>query len=172
MKKSVLIALSAISAALATVFLVVGVFVPMFDYSCIFMASVCMMIPLTKKSVRGGILAFIASALLTLIFSSGRWEVVVTYALFFGLHPTVNFIFRERKFNKVIAFLIKEIWFIGSLIIVYFLFESFFAFETEWARTYALPIIVIGGGLLFFVYDFIMFRFQKILDIAVKRLKL
>ncbi|MBR1867902.1 MAG: hypothetical protein IJ800_04915 [Clostridia bacterium] len=172
MKKSVLIALSAVSAALATVFLVVGIFVPMFDYSCIFIASVCMMIPLTKKSVRGGILAFVASALLTLLFSSGRWEVVVTYALFFGLHPTANFIFREKKLNKIIAFLIKEVWFIASLLVVYFLFESFFAFETEWARAYALPIIIVGGGLLFVVYDFAMIRFQKLLDIAVKRLKL
>ena len=86
MKKSKVIALSAICAGFATLFLTTGVFISIFDYSAIFMASMCTMIPLAKKSWQGGIFTYLATLLLALIFFGGiRPEIVLTYGIFFGV---------------------------------------------------------------------------------------
>ena len=118
MKKSKLIVLSAISTAFAVVFLSLGAFVPVFDYSGIFMASVCMLLPLTKKSVWGGLMAYLATALLSLIFVGGRFEITVAFAAFFGLHPLINFVFEKIKLNRIIVVLIKDVWFIAALLLL------------------------------------------------------
>lgn len=172
MKRSKLIALSAIAAAFAVIFLALGAFVPVFDYSGIFIASVCMTLPLAKKSVWAGVMAYLAAALLSLVFVGGRFEITVSFAVFFGLHPIVNLLFDKIKLNRIIGLIIKDIWFIGSLLLLYFFFRDFVGFETEVLQKYALPILIIGGGLLFIIYDIMMVRFQRFADMAVERLKL
>ena len=52
MKNSKLIALSAIATAFSLIFLVLGATIPALDYSGIFMASLCVMLPLAKKSAK------------------------------------------------------------------------------------------------------------------------
>ena len=172
MKKSKMIALSAIASAFAVIFLALGAIVPTLDYSGIFMASICMTIPLTKKSVWSGAMSYVASALLSLLFVGGRLEITVTFALFFGLHPLVNFLFNKIRLNKVLALAIKEVWFIASLLILYALFRDFVGFENEILQKYAVLILVVGGGLIFIAYDYMMQRFQRFMDMAVARLKL
>ena len=172
MKKSKMIALSAISAALAVLFLALGAVVPVFDYSGIFIASVCMTIPLTKKSVWSGVMSYIASALLSLLFVGGRFEITFSFAVFFGLHPAVNFIFGKIRLNKILAVVIKDIWFVASLLLIYALFKEFVGFEHELLQKYAVLVLIVCGGLIFIVYDYMMQRFQKFADAAVERLKL
>ena len=172
MKNSKLIVLSAISTAFAVIFLTLGAIVPVFDYSGIFMASVCMTLPLTKKSAWAGVMTYLATAILSLIFVGGRFEITVSFAVFFGLHPLANFLFEKAKFNKIIAVIIKDIWFIASLLLLYCFFEEFIGFEAEILKKYAVPILIIGGGIIFVAYDFIMTRFQKFAVAIVERLKL
>lgn len=172
MKYSKLIALSAISAALSTVFLIIGVYVPVLDYSGIMMASVCMLLPLTQKSIKAGLLTYTATCLLSLIFIGGRFEITICFAAFFGLHPVFNYFQREKKIKYPIALVIKEIWFLGVVALIYVFFESFIGFEAEWARKYAWPILMFGGALFLVVYDFMMMRFQTIVDSLIKRLRL
>ena len=98
------------------------------------------------------------------------------YGLFFGLHPTVNYLFRENNFNKYIALLIKTAWFIGVLILIYnvftdFLFDASFL-QKEWVKKYIYLILVVGGGALFVVYDFLMLRFQRVTDALVAKMNL
>ena len=171
MKHTKLVALSAIATAFTVILLSVGAFVPILDYSCIFLAGICIMLPLTQKSVRAALMTYLASALLSLFFIGGRWEITITYAMFFGLHPIFNYFQREKRINRYIALLIKEIWFIGTLVFLYIFFESFIGFEAEWARKYALPLLIVGGGITFIFYDFMMLRFQIVVDAIVRRLK-
>ncbi len=172
MKKSKLIALSAVTTAFATLFLTMGAYISIFEYSGIFMASICMMIPLTKKSVWAGLMTYVATALLCLIFIGGRWEIAITFAMFFGLHPLANYFCEKKRIKWFIALPVKEIWFLGTLLFLYFFFKEFVSFEFAWAEKYALYILLIGGGVMFVAYDLIMIRFQRFLDIIVKRLKL
>ena len=172
MKKSKLIALSAIATAFGVIFLALGAFLPIFDYSGIFIASVCMTLPLTKKSVWAGVMSYLATALLSLMFVGGRFEITVSFALFFGLHPVVNYVFEKRGLNKIIAFAIKDVWFILSLLFLYYFFEEFVGFDVEILKKYAVLVLTVGGGLLFAFYDFAMLRFQRFANYAVERLKL
>ncbi|MBR1676503.1 MAG: hypothetical protein IJ706_04240 [Clostridia bacterium] len=170
--KAKLVALSGISSAFAVIFLIVGIFIPMFDYSGLFLASVCMTLPLAKKSKWAALISYAATSLLSLIFISGRWEVLLAFAAFFGLHPIVNYFFKEKGVNRYIGLLIKEIWFILTLLALYFFFEDFIVIEIEWLKKFAVPALIVGGGLLFVVYDIMMFYFQRSVDAIVKRLKL
>ena len=98
MKDSKLIALSAVATALSVAIMVLGAFVDIFEYSALFCASLCTMLPLAKKSVKGGVLTGLATAVLCAIFTVAiKPAMVVFYALFFGLHPTVNYIIREKN---------------------------------------------------------------------------
>ena len=177
MKNSKLIALSAVAAALSVAIMLLGAFVDIFEYSALFTASLCIMIPLAKKSVKGGLLTYLATAVLCAIFTAGvNPAMVVFYALFFGLHPTVNYILREKKFNKFLGAFFKAVWFVGSLLLVYYFFSSFLTegtiFEREDLKQYIYLILSVGGALLFIVYDLLMTRFQKFVDLTITRLNL
>ncbi|MBE5741794.1 MAG: hypothetical protein E7360_00530 [Clostridiales bacterium] len=177
MKRSKIIALSAISSAFSILFLTAGVFLSVLDYSAIFMASLCTMLPLAKKSWKGGVFTYFGTLLLALIFFVGvRPEIVLTYGIFFGLHPTVNFILREKNFNKIIGVIIKTVWFVASLLLVYWLFSGFLFEESllnnEIFKKYAYIIISAVGAVLFIAYDFLMMRFQAMMDKTIEKLKL
>ena len=172
MKKSKLIALSALSAAFAVIFMVIGAYIPTLDYSAIFMASLCMMIPLTKKSIKSALLTYLATALLSSILVAGRWEVVLPFVLFFGLHPIINYFQKEKHINKFLALAVKDVWFVLTILLVNVLFKNFIAVETAWMVKYLNYIIIFGGGIAFIVYDFLMMHFQRAMDVIVYRLKL
>lgn len=177
MKNSKLIALSALATALSVAFMLLGGYVPAFEYSSLFMASMCVMLPLAKKSVKGALMSYFATALLSSIFLIGvQPAMIVFYAMFFGLHPTVNFIVAEKKFNKVAAGLIKTAWFVGALLVIYVAFSAFLTegtvLEREDVKQYVYLILTVGGAILFVFYDLLMMRFQKFVDSTVARLKL
>ena len=178
MKNAKVIALSAVTTALATVFLVIGNWFPTFSLSGAFMASIVMMMPLAKKTYKGAILSYLATVLLTGIFSGffTRWDALFPFALFSGLHPIVNYFFSERSFSnkliaKILLVIMKDIWFVGVLIATHFLFEVYTG-EVEFIRTYIVPILLIGGALIFPLYDYLMTRFQQMVNIIIIRFKL
>ena len=166
-----MIALSAISTAFGLVFMIIGAYFPTFDLSCLFMSSIMVMLPLSKKSVKGAFLTYGATVLLSLPFVIGKFDIVILYALFFGLHPLVNYYqIKNGKEFGIITFL-KVIWFVGVLYFAFYLL-TFFTVTNEFIYTY-LPIIIAIAGIVFFIiYDFIMIRFQKTTEMLIKKLKL
>lgn len=172
-----MVALCAIATGFAILFLTAGVFIPIFDYSGIFMASLCTMIPLTKKSFKGGLMTYLATLCLASIFFVGiKPEIVLTYGLFFGAHPAVSYILREKKVNNIISVLIKTVWFIGSLLLIYTLFSAFLFEDTllnnDIFKKYAYLILSVVGAVLFVCYDVIIKHFQKMLDKTIEKLNL
>jgi hypothetical protein len=171
------IALSALSCAIATIFLTIGVYSEVLLFTGYLFACIALMLPLAKKSWKGGVFTYLTTLLLALLFFGGvRPEVVLTYGIFFGLHPTVNYIFKEKNFNKALALLIKTVWFVGAVLLVYTLFSGFLFEESllqnEIFTKYAYLILSIGGALLFVCYDIIIARFQTGLDKTIEKLKL
>ncbi|MBR2384424.1 MAG: hypothetical protein IKA99_02320 [Clostridia bacterium] len=177
MKQSKVIALSAICSAFAIIFLTLGAFIPIFDYSAIFMASMCTTLPLAKKSWKGGLMTYLATVALSFIFFFGtNPAMVVTYALFFGAHPTVNYLLNNKKINKILATVIKTIWFVGSLMLIFTLFSSFLfedsILSNQTFQKYSYLILAVGGAVLFIVYDIIMIHFQTAIDKTIEKLKI
>lgn len=174
MSKSKTIALCAVSTAFALVFLIIGAYIPDFDLSCIFMASLCMMLPLTKQSLKGAFLTYSATVLLSFLLTGIRLQVIIPFTIFFGLHPIVNYIIFtkiKRKFGKLLSFFIKALWFIGTLYVTYYFTQMFIGINEKIER-YIEIIIPIVGFLFFIVYDYIMIRFQITANYLIHRLKL
>ena len=173
MKRSKIISLGAITTAISVVFLALGAYIDVLDLSCLFMASLMIMIPLSKKTVKCAILSYIATCLLSLLFTmgTGKFAISALYAVFFGFHPIVNYIEKEKHLNKILLFIIKDVWFIGTLLLSYYAF-TLFTDIPEFVAKYALYIIIIGGAICFIAYDFIMKRFQYLTENLITRLKL
>lgn len=171
MKNSKAIALSALSAASSVILLILGAFFELFDLSCLFLASLALMLPLSKGSRIGAFLAYVASALLGFILTGMRLQIMIPYAIFFGLHPIVNDFIEKKGVNKVLSVVVKTVWFIGAAFVVYY-FTSFFIVENEFVKQYIVPIIIIVGGAFFVLYDAVMRRMQKYVNALVARLKL
>ena len=171
MKASKVISLSAVSTALATICLVLGSAIDLFSLSCLFMASLALMLPIAKGYKIGGFLAYIASGILTMVFIGIIPQVLIPYAMFFGLHPLVNHFQKQLKVHVIVATLIKAVWFIGTLYVMYFATKMFIA-PHPLIEKYIHYVLIIGGALGFVVYDSLMVRFQKSINAIVYRLKL
>lgn len=171
MKLSKVIALSALTTSLCTILLVLGSLVLTLSYSAIFLASVIILLPLAKNTYKGAVLSVIASGLLSFCIASFSFETSLPFVLFFGFHPIVSKFFRDKKFNKVLAFIIKDVWFLLAMLACYYLTEMFIT-DNEVLQKYMLYIILIGGNLFFAVYDYMLYYFQRAVDKISVRLKI
>lgn len=171
MKSGRQVAYAAVATALATVFLVTGELFVTLSLSAAFMASLAMMLPLSKKSYTGAILSYIATAVLSLLIAGFRFEAVLPFAAFCGLHPTVNVFCEDKKVNKLLATVIKDVWFTGVVLLTYFL-TDFTVGGNEFLREYIVPVLIVGSLVCFPFYDYAMLLFQRKLDVLIKKLKL
>lgn len=171
MKNGKLVALSAITTALGVGFLVLSVYIETLDLSCLFMASLVMMLPLAKGSVKGALLTFLATAILALALGFARFSVAILYALFFGIHPILSFLqFRGGK-NRFYFYVIKTALFLAAAYLMFYLF-NFFVIDNETITKFLPYVIFLAGTPLFIAYDFIMIRFQKYTNQIIKRIGL
>ena len=171
MKDSKVIALSGLSCAFALIFIIIGGYFPTFDISCLFMASLMVMIPLAKDTLKGAILCYISVFLLSFIFTFGHFEISIAYGIFFGLHPIVNYI-QVKKIKKTwFITIVKTVWFLIVAFVIFYILKMFIV-ENEFVNKYLPLFILIGGSVFFLVYDYAMLRFQKNLNVIIKRLKL
>ena len=166
------IALSAIACAFAAAFLMLGSVVPFMLAAGYVVGAFAVMIPLTKNFVRGALLCYLAAGLLAVWISLVN---VVPYAVFFGLHPIVNYLQRKYVKKRALHFAIlpvKALWFDFSMWLSYFLLKEFSGFVfPELVERYFFLVLFIGGTLFFAVYDFMIFRCQRSADVVVRRLR-
>ena len=162
------IALSALSCALATVLMLLGIYVEILLFTGYLFAGIALMLPLAKKSYIGYILSYIATCLLTLIFSSFRFWDVLPFILFFGLHPLVNELQLKTKLHHLVWFFIKALWFDG---VMYLTWKVLFEMTTSlWGlEKYIIPLILVLGTLFFYLYDYVTFRCRGVVNTLVKR---
>ena len=164
------IALAGISTAIATVFLAVGNITSVLLFIGYLVGSVALSLPLAKGSYRGYAMAYIATVLLTvLIIGSAGYLVDLTpFILFFGLHPLVNELQIRFRFSTATAFLVKVAWFDGAMWLFWWLIVQ--TTGVSWIDAYALPIILVGGTIFFWVYDKTFFRIRAQVFALVKRI--
>jgi hypothetical protein len=175
--KSFEIALSALSCAVASAFLALGIINNYILATGYFMAAIALMVPLSKQFFWGDFLAYIGTVILAVILGAvvQFWN-LVPFIMFFGLHPLVNCLQIRFKINKWLALLIKTIWFDFTLWVMYkLIFGGFLGFNnTSFAdiiNTYIWAFIAVGGSIVFFVYDYFMFKIQIAVNKLVYRIK-
>lgn len=177
--KSFEIALSAISCAVAVICLLLGFWSDVLLATGYLFGIVALMIPLSKQFYLGGFLAYAGTVILAIIMgAAARFWDLVPFIMFFGLHPLINALQLKFNINKWLALVVKTIWFDFTLWVAYVLIfggilggaDSGNAFY-EFVNKYIYYIIFIGGTLIFFPYDFILFKCQIAVNKLVYRIR-
>ena len=162
------IALSAIACALATIAMTVGILVPGLQITGYLVASFALMIPLAKKCYWGDLLAYIGASVLSLLFAGILIWDVLPFIVFFGLHPLANALQEKTKIHRFLARAIKAIWFdVAAYLVWRFVFGMNTQFE--FVDKYIILIILVGGTIFFFAYDYLFTLCQKATDALVNR---
>lgn len=163
------IALSALSCALSTILLTVGVYSEILLFTGYLFACVMLMLPLAKQSYWGYGLSYLATCILSFIFGAGRFLDLLPFVMFFGLHPLVNELQLKTKINHWVACGVKALWFDGTM---YVIWRFVFAVTTEipFVDKYFLPIILVVGTAFFVFYDYAMYKWRAGVNTLVKRI--
>ena len=171
------ITLSAVSCALAVLFLYLGTFNPYLLATGYLMGAVFLMIPLSKNFYLGGFLAYLGTCILTVLLGAiARVWVLLPFITFFGLHPLANALCVKFKINKLLAFILKDVWFCLTLWLAYHVIFGGVIGSAEsslyqFINQYIFIAIPLGGTLFFAVYDIIMQRAQVVVNRFVYRIK-
>ncbi len=171
------ITLSALSCAFAVIFLYLGTLNSYLLASGYFMASVSLLLPLSKQFYVGDLLAYAGTCILTILLGAlgAGWK-LVPFIMFFGLHPLINALQLRFKINKWLAFIVKALWFDGTLWVMYVLVFGSSIGNPSWEyyhilNDYILAFIFAGGTLAFAVYDYVIFKCRSAVNALVSRLK-
>ena len=175
------IALSGISCAVAALALSLGIMTGMGALTATgyLIAVIALMVPLSKQFFRGDFLAYVGTVILAVVLGAAVkfWD-LVPFALFFGLHPLANALQIRFKINKWLALAIKAVWFDCTLIVGYYLVfggmlgGALFPEEVyEIINKYIFLLIFTVGTVGFFVYDYLIFKVQILINGIVFRIK-
>lgn len=173
------IAISGISCAVAVIFLSLGIISRFFVATGYTLGIIALMVPLSKDFYLGDFLAFLGTCILTLVFgvAAGFWD-LVPFIMFFGLHPLVNALQKKFKVNKWLAFIIKALWFDGTVIVAYFIVfggiiggallpEEVYSVVNDYIYLFIFTL----GTAFFIFYDYLIFKCQTAVNIIVKKIK-
>ena len=169
--------MSAIACAFAAMALTMGTYVDVLLAAGYLLAVFALMVPLSKEFVWGAALAFLGASLLAFLFNIGGILKLVPFMIFFGLHPTVNFL--QKKYVRklplhLLFFVIKALWFDGVLLFLWFMLgpllglEEFTFYTLQQRKLYY--IVFFGGTVLFALYDYMMFLCQRSVNAVVRRI--
>ena len=170
--KSFEIALSALAAAFAAGFLMLGTLNPFLLATGYLVATFALMVPLAKQFVWGSALAYLAAGLIALPL--GLWK-IVPYAVFFGLHPIVNFLqkkYVKRVPFKVLCLLLKAVWFDLAMWLSFYVLTAMAGMTfPDYVARFLYYFIFLAGTLFFVAYDIMIFFCQRSADLAVRRIR-
>lgn len=169
------LALSGICCAVASCALALGILSGYLTATGYVIGIAALMVPLSKQFFKGGFLAYAGTCILAVVLGAAVkfWD-LVPFAMFFGIHPLINCLQIRYKVNRWLAYILKALWFDGTLIAAYFLVfggvlgGSFFP-ETfyEILNKYIYIFIFTLGTALFFGYDYLIFKCQIAVNMLV-----
>ena len=137
------------------------------------------MVPLSKQFYKGAFLAYLGTVILAIVMgAAARFWDLVPFIMFFGLHPLANSLQLKFNINRWIAFFVKAAWFDFTLWVGYVLIfngvvggayaeSGFFKFLND----YIWLFIIAGGTLIFFPYDYLIFKCQITVNKLVYRIR-
>ena len=163
------IALSALSCALSTILLTIGVYSELLLFTGYLFSCIALMLPLAKQSYRGYALAYAGTCILSFIFGASRFLDLLPFVMFFGLHPLVNELQLKTKINRWVACFAKALWFDGTM---YVIWRFVFAVTTEipFIDTYFLPLLLVFGTVFFVFVDYCMYKWRATVNVLVARI--
>lgn len=168
------ITLSAMATALGVIFLYLGTFNTYVLFVCYVLAEISLMLPLSKQYYGGAALAYVACCLLTVLMGAlARVWALVPFIVFFGLHPIANALQLRFNINRWLALIVKIVWFdLTCWLTLWLVFDWYSGASAlfDVLNKYIWIIIVVGGSIVAFAYDYLMFRFQVLVNNLIQRI--
>lgn len=174
--KSKIISISALTAGLIALFLLVGAYFEMADVFTVVIASVLVLLPLYYKSYKGAFLAYLAGGVIAFMCSGFNILTLVfpAYFAFFGIYPLVKNFLIEKGFNKYAGFILGLFWMIVVAIGLYFYYTSFMGVALEglpqWLTDYVLVFVVLLSVVFFVVFDKFIVVVGKVINFYLNRI--
>lgn len=165
MKTSRRIALSGIASALSTMFLIVSVYIPLMDMSCMVLASLSLLIPIAKNDYFGASLAYLSASILGLL-TTGNVLGILPYVIFFGLHPILVSLVIKWHLPVILQLVIKLV-FANLAIFLAWRFLGLVLVISEFEFPYWLIALV--GSLGFILYDWLIVRLKMIFNYYIDK---
>jgi len=166
---------SAFCAALGTVFLSVGFFTQFAAAFWIFLGSLCVLLSLETGKIQYAILTYFVIVVLSLLFNGFNIVFLIPFVCFMGLCPMTYFEFTKFKLPKLLAYVIRQIWFIGSMIASAFFTTVFFGFNIDNLDLEGLKTLGIITAICipaFFFYNMGMINFRIKFKLLLNYLKI
>lgn len=172
-KTSFSIALSAVSCAIATIFMALGMHVPYMYLPGYVFGALAILLPLSEDFFGGACLAWIAASLICLpIGGIAVFYKLFPFIAFFGPHPIVNALLRRKGKNGWLARIVKAVWFDGMLCAAWAIFAAMteVSLPFSWMYDWIYPMIVAAGTAVFIIYDWLMLRCAGLVSVYVSRI--
>ena len=169
--KSKIIAVSAISAALAALSLTIGAYVEFADLFTLVVASVFVIMPIYFRSYKGCFLSFLAGGVIAFLFSGFNFISLVfpSYFAFFGIYPIIKCIFDDKRFNKIVSYVVGLVWFVAVAYGMFFYYtlvmHGIFEGLPIWVMDNILYLIAPVAALIFVIYE----RYILVMRVAINR---
>ena len=152
LKKTGKIALCAMLAALASVFMLISYF-PYLTYAIPAVSGLFIMIVVIETDIKWATLTYLSSAVIVALI--GEPEAKMLYILFFGYYPILKAIF-ERLKNRPLEYLLKFLSFNAAIIVAYTFVAALLGVslgEMGDFGKYTAAITLLAANIVFPIYD-------------------
>lgn len=153
-KTAYALALAGISAALALLFVWLGVVVRYVTVAMFAAAGVAVMAPVTKRYYVSAAFAYVVSA--GLGFLVGDVTTVVGYALYFGPMALISAVMWEKKVKWYVSYPVKIVFINGALAALYFGLQAIEVLAPDVAAYFDYWAIALLGTIALLLIDLLM----------------
>lgn len=153
-KTAYALALAGISAALALLFVWLGVVVRYVTVAMFAAAGVAVMAPVTKRYYASAVFAYVVSA--GLGFLVGDVTTVVGYALYFGPMALISAVMWEKKVKWYVSYPVKIVFINGALAALYFGLQAIEVLAPDVAAYFDYWAIALLGTIALLLIDLLM----------------
>lgn len=161
------LALAGISAALALLFVWLGVVTRYVTIAFFAAAGLAVNVPLSKKYYASSVFALLVSAGLS--FLVGDVAAVAGYALYFGPMALISAIMWEKKVKWYIAYPVKIVWINGALAALYYGLQGIEVLAPDLAAALPYWAIAIIGTVALLLIDLLMnYAYANLKTVAAK----
>lgn len=159
MKRSYVIALSAVSCALAVIAVVVQGYLPTMRIAVNVIAALCVALPLTKDSFAGALLAYVCASLIGFFTVNLQ---ALPFIMLFGAYALVAWLldfrfYRLRKLNKWFKIAVITVVKIGFFFLMFWAcLQLMQTFVADWILNeydWSVPVLYALGFAIFCLYD-------------------
>lgn len=164
------ISLAGISAAVALLFVWLGVLVRFSTVAFFIAAGIAVMVPLTKKYYISSLFAYAVSAGLSFVVV-GDITSVIGYVAYFGPMALITGFMCNRKVKWFIALPVKAAYINGALALMYFVCHSI-VIDSSIMQKVDYWVIALVGTVVLLAIDFVLqFMYSRLIPIVSKALR-